>query len=557
MASNQKNNETISNTICLPQYFTSQAGLKVKTFEPEWVIDDGGNNAKINISWLLNFEENLVFRDSLIDTLIHYVESKSALTVCTVTFAIRAAFPSDKIKVTEFTLNWHELADSTKKTLKGFISTAYKLNNMIFREFQEITKKFNFKSKFQGLDPTKGRLTDYEYDSMLQELRVKCNAIPKTPPKDFSFYSSNSGNKLKFESYKSIICYRTMVQLARRPKQISFLRWSDVLPVFISFQDKHIEIEPLHTGLKELHVRCYKIKQGDTASFRNIPEMFTIKLTESFSQLLLKYCDIYRTGFKLALERSGNYISENEITTLMANLPLFPSQDLFITNFDKKILNTLRKGNSKLFHLSEGSITAYAKTHGKCLSDRKADVIATNNRLRHTWLCNAAIRGESIEDISKITNVTLPAARHYLQLGLEERQYIDNNYNANELLRNAFKPQSLIFDSDEVIENEIAEIVGVEKEKPTCTSCDHKIRMVRPIPCYGCSNFIPILEADHNSILEQAIAKRKYISQFGSSNTTVGSTERLDKAIKYIRITIAVCNEEMANLLKIEKGKRT
>ena len=67
--------------------------------------------------------------------------------------------------------------------------------------------------------------------------------------------------------------------------------------------------------------------------------------------------------------------------------------------------------------------------------------------------------------------------------------------------------------------------------------------MVRPIPCYGCSNFRPLLDADHTAILNQAEAKKNFLMKFHAGDVKSGALSRIEKAITYIRLTIAICDE--------------
>ena len=552
-----KNNQPFKeNNLDFPREFTSQAGLKVKTSNDIWVIAPCGKGRIIDVSWHHRFNHNLRFRDTLLDVLIHYAETNAATTLATINYAIQSAFPDKDTKLCTFNRRWISFNDSLKKTLKGFFSTCSRLNHKNFKDFESISNKYKHKPRFNALHPTKGRLTDFEFDSILDNLRRLCDEIPKQPPLEINFYDCRQVKKQRsFVNYKGILCYRMMVQLARRPRQISFLKWCDVLPTGISFQNPSIHNEPLHTGIKSLHVRCFKIKQtGKENSFRCNPERWTIPLSESFSELLIRYKLLYKKGLSLVLNKLGNQLSSLEIDKLLYYCPIFPSQEIFRADYDlKQVLNTHSNEKSQLFHLSEGDITGYETSYGKGLSDRQGSVIGKNNRLRHTYLCNAALRGASLADISKITNVTLPSARYYLQLGLKERQFINENYAANNLLRKAFNPKPFISEGDVLIESEIVGAVGIERKKPTCQSCDHKKRMVRPIPCYGCANFVPLLEADHETILEQAQEKLAYLLEYGNA----GSSERLKKAIKYIKLTITICHEILRkkNLLNNTKPK--
>jgi hypothetical protein len=555
MVQQNSNIQSIDLSTQLPSEFKSQAGLTVKTMDDLWKLSPSGKGKIVDISWLHKFSVNSKLRYILLDTLVHYAESKAASTVSTISFAVIQAFPTDNDSYCDFERIWSKLGSSTKKTLKGFLTQCLKLNHKHLKKHHHIAREYIHKPQFQALHPKKGRLTDYEYDSILQNLRNHCKNIPSIPPDDIEFYTCQLNNK-SFINIKSIIGYRLMVQLARRPKQISVLKWCDVLPVGVTFNDKNIDVEPINTGVKSLHMRSFKLKQSkQECGFRFYPEKWSIPLSESFSAVLLKYRALYTKGLSLAMDRSGIAITTKSLHTILLYCPIIPNIDIFKVNFtDKNIINSLTE-TSQLFHLSEGCISTYSKVYGKGLSDRCGTVTASNNRLRHTWLCNASLEGKSLSDISKITNVTLPGARSYLQLGLEERQFIDKNYAANELLREAFNPKQFVSDEDTIIESESIGAVGVERKCLTCNNCEHKQRMVRPIPCYGCPNFRPLLDADHESILQQAIAKRDFINKVGDTSSNNGSKKRLNKAIAYIKLTIDICHDTKLRQVGVEVRK--
>ncbi|MGC0118301.1 hypothetical protein [Pseudoalteromonas piscicida] len=534
--------------IKIPKTFSSQAGLIVNTYDNTWVLAAAGRGKFIEVTWLHSFKLKRMLRDILLDTLIHYAETKSPATTATQRSALFCAFPNDDESLVEFGQRWCQLSNSTKKTLKGFINTAVnKLNHKYINKYYEIAKRYRHKPEFNALSSTKGRLTDYEYDSILHNIRLICNQLPLDPPDELEFYqiSNSSCNNKYFSHVKSVIAYRLMLQIARRPKQIAALKWCDILPIGVSFSDAGINKEPTYTGVSSLHLRCFKIKQSHSEStFRYMPEKWTIPLSESCSSLILQYRAVYLKGLSLNFKRLGVEDYELEAAKLIDQCPIIPDRELFsadLTNL--QICSALGSKNSPIFHLSESNIEAYASRHGQGLSERHGVVRGTNNRLRHTWLCNAAMEGRPLIDICKITNVTLPAARAYLQLGLKERQFIDEHYAANELLKEAFSPKSTFSDSDTPVLNEIGCAVGIENSEPTCLVCEHKTRMVRPIPCYGCPNFRPLLEGNHSLILSQAEAKRDFMrkSQFGDTNSA--ALTRIEKAIAYIKLTIALCEE--------------
>lgn len=527
----------------LPVSFTSQAGLRVETHSDEWVLSVSGKGKSIDVSWLNGFCSKSKLKHSLLDALIHYAESRNSATVSTVCFAVRDGFPNDNSEEAEFLNIWNTLGSPAKKTLKGFLSTCLRLGHKNLSPHNEIAKRFVFKSNFSALHPTKGRLSDYEYDSVLINLRLLSESVPRVPPDNLDFYRSwNTGDKA-FINFKNIIAYRFLVQIARRPKQISMLKWSDVLPVGLSFKEDINE--PIYTGIRSLHVRIFRIKHsGQDSNFRLNAEKWSIPLSESFTEVLLRYRNLYAHGLRLAMNDSGVPTTEETVQSLLFYCPIIPDISIFSADFrDSEIINLVKNNNSVIFHSSEGTICNASKVYGVGLSERHGSVTATNNRLRHTWLCNAALSGRSLLDISKITNVTLPAARSYLQLGIKERQFIDENYAANKLLREAFNPKPFAKDHDVLIENEFGHPMGIENNSSKCAGCEHQWRMARPIACYGCQYFRPLLDADHESILNQATAKLEFIRKLGPGSVKSGSTRRLEKAISCIELTISICNK--------------
>jgi hypothetical protein len=538
----------------LPFEFTSQAGISVETYSNVWELAYLGKGRKIDITWLQSFPETSELKYVLLDTLIYYAETKSASTVSTITTSLKQAFPKDFSQLAEFEKVWHVLKGSTKKTLSGFLNSSIKLNHRLLEKHHKLACKYSYKQNFNGLHPTKGRLTDYEYDSILENLRIKCRSIPNKPPEDFDYYIKASEKNNSFINLKNIVAYRLLIQLARRPKQIVMLKWSDILPVGISFNDINVHDEPINTGIKTFHVRCFKIKQSNQDfNFRLTPEKWSIPLTESFSALLLKYREIYYKGLSLAINECRANLSAEQCQALINHCPVIPDIKIFTADFSNhEIIDSILHERSQLFHSSENIFKNAEKSYGKGLSERTGQVVGTNNRLRHTWLCNAALNGHSLADICKITNVTEPGARMYLQLSLKERQYIDTNYAANQLLRDAFNPKPSINSEDIPVGNEI-DIFGVEKEPTNCKVCAHKSNLTRPLPCYGCPNFRPLLDANHTVILEQAIAKREFIKTYSSNFKKSGSSEKLDKIIANIKLTIAICIEIKLNNAKLNK----
>ena len=225
MVLKNKNIQSTEASIELPAEFISQAGLIVKTADDVWAVSPVGKGRTVTISWLHKFEVNSKLKHTIMDTLIHYAENSAASTLSTICAAIKQAFPTDSDNYNDFERIWFQLCPSAKKTLKGFLTRCLKLNHKHLKKHHNLASKFAYKQEFQALHPTKGRLTDLEYDSYLQNLRSQCNYIPSSPPDDIDYYTRQITYRKTFINVKNIMGCRLLVQLARRPKQISMLKW--------------------------------------------------------------------------------------------------------------------------------------------------------------------------------------------------------------------------------------------------------------------------------------------------------------------------------------------
>ncbi|MGA4816392.1 hypothetical protein ACPA9J_20675 [Pseudomonas aeruginosa] len=78
--------------------------------------------------------------------------------------------------------------------------------------------------------------------------------------------------------------------------------------------------------------------------------------------------------------------------------------------------------------------------------------MATSNRIRHTVVTRGAQNGLPAVQLAKMTGVTVPAARHYIDLDYVSRREIDTKYIGNEFLKKAFSHTlTVVPEGDEVI----------------------------------------------------------------------------------------------------------
>jgi hypothetical protein len=560
----KKKNSKLGVGYDLAEKFISKSGLEVNVTNDVWVLlpDTRAKGGLINVGWIKQLNLGQDIRFAILETLVYYGEQRSAATLTTVNYALIDTLPGLH-SLEEFKSIWSSVADAKKKTLKGFFSTGAKLNSEIFGDWSSFTANFNYAAKSSILDPNKGRLTDYEYDSFLADLRLKCDRIKVIDiercddqffRKIASAYHYDFDNKISFGAVSSTIGFRLLTQLVRRPAQIVSIKWCDIIPVGSSFTDDNVSMEPMLIDRAALHIRIFKIKQNfDRYAFRQWPEKSSIYLSEDICELLHAYKRIYLHGLNMALENSGINLSGEEYGQLVSSLPVLPNSDLFTAELSPEVIRELIDNKmGQLFHSNAGSLVSAIRKLGKSKSDRFSDVIVSNNRIRHTVLSNAAMSGYSIERIAKITDVTVNAARAYLDLGIKERQKINENYQGNSILEKAFMPISDFADKEELIASIELGVVGVGDNPSDCNSCSHKKRLQRPVPCYGCENFVPFLEGDHAGVLTAVRRKIAVLKSSALGGVESGVLKRLKKAERYIGITIDVCDQIVKSKKSVE-----
>ncbi|MNP01699.1 hypothetical protein D3C76_935230 [compost metagenome] len=103
---------------------------------------------------------------------------------------------------------------------------------------------------------------------------------------------------------------------------------------------------------------------------------------------------------------------------------------------------------------------------------------------------------------------------------------------------------------DEVIVDHNFNPVGGARNERVCYNCSTV--MGRPLSCYGCPNFRPILEADHRSVLEAAEDKLTVNRNALLNPLHTRSIEKLERQIVWVKLTIAVCDETLARQRSID-----
>ena len=460
--------------------------------------------------------------------------------------------------ISRFQAAFHMANDGKKRRL---ISVFRKLEKSALTELHPVKSHFNKviqflntqeypnpKERLKGVfDPEKGVYTDEEMSEIQKKLRLRVSDVLCKLDKDV-VPSLNL-----FSEFGQLISLLMLITIYRRPVQLAMLKWSDLLPVGVSFKDHRYagksalpEIETGFTDVALLHLRTFKAKRG--FGFRESAETRSHRLEPEFCNLIGIYRYFYQLLVIDSLDRQGIHLSKSELNDIFYRCPLYPSRDLFTTQYKtKRNLFSLLGYQSDVMHLSSHLLLKHLKRSSKRLrlsSTRIDSFNISNNRSRHTVITNAIERGLSTVQAAAITGVTSSVIKEYLQLDMKGRVAI-NKALASQRVLSQFARMSLtelkLIDGF-VVKNEFDEIQGTFKSNKVCNTCQSNI--CKPIGCYGCDNFRPFLDADHESnlnVIEQRITFNE------KSSPDKQTLKKLQSSLFYCKATISLIREIKLN----------
>ena len=389
-------------------------------------------------------------------------------------------------------------------------------------------------------DLEKGALTDYEQRSLSISINQFSQQVIssyrelKGIPEDR--YMSEA---ISLQSKFNRLLYLRFISLtARRPVQIFMLKWRD-----ISIGESK--------AIDEFKLRMPMAKQGGDQVFRSSFEDGLIPLDREFSEELCIYKEYILTLFYRRLSQVGIGLSWEDYLGVSDDLPIFFDGSLFTRaglNAGKVPANStefflLVKNNSTAFHIF---ITGYSNV-GKYLpeleSDRGVDVGATYgaNRARHTVGTNLSRKGYDELTIAMQLGNTPKAAGYYIDLLPDDRIEINNQVLGLRTLSERFLGK--VIHKTEGVDKEInfnSVVVGNSSNISGCISCSGD----RPLQCYGCSNFRPLANADHEPMLRLAEERLEYQKSLGAD---VAVLAPLKIRINDIKATILACKKSLSS----------
>ena len=478
------------------------------------------------------------FKYYYLKVLAHFATKVSINTFRSYFFLLkRIDFTSD---INEFKQFYGRLEESYKLNIRPIFTKANELFPHVFEPFNKFLNSNKVKKRDSNfLDPNKGAYSDEENASISYALRLATDKIT----------SEFKGNKSvqtpsKINSLGVLLGHHLMRGILRRPTQLVKMKWSDVLPVGVSFND--LLSSPVISDKEALHVRIFKGKRGD---FRGYAEKRSIRLEAELSNLVRLYYYQYMKAFVETLSKQNINLNKDELREIKGRLPFFYDLSLFSTNFQDK--NNLFKSlsmKSSAFHktdtnlnsLLQGFDKSYLSPHLKSERIESYKLKVNNNRIRHTALTNGARKNMPSEALAAITGVTMGAVTPYVDLTNDARAEIDNALANNHILNNFGRISVVELQSEPgyIQLNEFEEEIGVIESPNDCSSC--KSNLGKPLACYPCSNFKPLAEADHQYYLDKA--ERKLLLNSGEGINPL-ATRKLREIVLYIKATMAACKE--------------
>lgn len=533
-----------------PAVFKCKSGLDVEFNNPIWkLLPNLGKGHEIKVDWINSVRIPKNDIAIIYAVIFDYVVNNSAGTAATLCINIKTHLISGIPSLPALITLWSSLPISHKKSLNQFFSRATKLGYRELYNYHVFTTKNLPKETVDPFHPNKGRLNEFEFKNFTKNLNLEISKIDwQQHGNELEFFTKNTNSSYAgFSHNTKMLCLKLSAHIIRRPLQIAMIKWSDLIPVGTSYSDSDIlsDNEIKSIGQRSLQIRIYRIKKKTKESvYRSSPEKYPIGLSENLSSLIYLYKRLYSQGILLIFKRSNIKISQEKVIDLMCHMPIFPSYKMFelkVSTIEE--FEAFFSQHSAIFHASE-TWTGNTLSNFKIQSNRINEPILGSARLRHTVLTRGAEQGLPKEQLATITGVSIPAVRHYIDMDYSARRLIDNNYIANDFLKKAFNtPVEEVLKGDSLILNGNFDEVGGARNKANCSSCNS--RLGKPLGCYGCQNFRPILEGDHSSVLRDAEMKLSANQQQLKSPTNILSIEHLSYQIMMVNITIELCNEEL------------
>ena len=426
----------------------------------------------------------------------------------------------------------NDISGSSIDSLKAVSKQLVKIDRD-YRGFHDavanIQKKVQGRSNSNIYDVEIGALSEYEIGDLTEKLNAYSAKI-------FSDCRPTSDlNSIHFGKWLRLVLARFMVIFSRRPSQLAQIKWCDLSLVKSELGN-------------EIELSMPMAKQSD--GYRETFEITPLKLLHKLTLELISYRDYY-IKFLMTMLKSNHL--EIDIDEIIKYLPVFPQQKLYNLKINDKeqFLSTLHK-KSSAFHSSSDDLKAKFTATMKELSpvsDRLSpeNYKIGNNRLRHTTGTSLAAQGYDLLEIAQALGNTAGAAKIYVDMSDEVRVSIDDAFDSHTLLSKSFSGSltSEIMTGEVAVEDMLYGDLGKSINSSSCEKCT----LARPIGCYGCEFFRPLISADHESKLVEVEDLYKRRKKSGNSDIALSGIRR---TINKIKATISACTLAKISLPLVE-----
>jgi len=379
-------------------------------------------------------------------------------------------------------------------------------------------------------DPQKGALTEYEHESLAMRIDELSSEL--------SQHAIGETNSHILVRFRQLIIMRLLTVTVRRPTQLSMLKWCD--------------IDVGKTSIKnEFSMTIPCAKKFNASGFRGSFEDIAIPLGERFSEELFAYKSFSYKVIKNLFDKKVDQFCPEGFNKLFEYMPILPNTELFRTGkLDiPKAFSTLKNTigpRSSAFHVDgAGALAGTFTMLEDVASDRGIQINQTLGcqRLRHTLGSRLALKGFDNLAISNLLGNTPKAAKYYIDLLPESRDQINESITGLQVLAKRFSGQLINkADRDRAIYSDQGDVCGASKLVTLCSECTK----TRPIGCYGCSNFRPLINADHMESRRRVVAVYAQYENMGADAAVLAPIRNL---LKNIDLTILACDLAKQNLL--------
>ncbi|NOI25942.1 hypothetical protein [Vibrio mediterranei] len=544
-------------------FYTSRAA-KNKAFkfipaERIWNIDI---NSKMDVGFIHNAPISVEQKEDLLALLAFRAENASR-NVCNNTLrGLRYVLNSTETEFTPesfdrvfFTLCPNSYRPHIFAGFKSFIALHGEFRSQTFNVFF-LNRCVNHKlkrAKRRHLDPIKGAHTPTEFDSVIEGTRIIMEKALRLLDKRRPF--KRTGEASNFSFLSSTVMWVLMMSIVRRPIQLHQIKMGDFRTRQGTF-DLTFNNSDILLDYDELKLQTFRTK-------RRLPPRTDVDtdlhlLNRQISQLIIKYSTKLFQEQIIRLENRGIILTKKEKKELFKRYPLLPAsfQTLSTSKFnEKKDLFNFFHFDTLAGHINPKSLETLCSKHVLPIiesvysSERVTNHVRPtgNNRIRHTILTSMAREGVDRNTLAAITGVSVSTVQCYVDMTPIERIWIDETLGKNASLATfgQVRIQDKISKDNDIAFNDYGDVFGIHEESSRCSGCRELLPV--PLACYGCGNFIALTSADHYEQLKRAQRKYEFNIKNGQSEKSI---RRLKKAIDYIKITIAKCEDYNSRVIE-------